>query len=163
MSATMNRVRLALAAGLLALGGCNSSPYALAPVAGLVTLDGKPLAGAAVEFQPSDPGNVNPGPGSSATTGEDGRYTLQVVGGKAGAVVGPHRVTVSKLAAAAPKRAARGLPEKGGAPAPDAGASEQDAPQLDLVPARYNRATTLKFDVPAGGSQSVDFALTSGK
>src|SRR6266550_3076047 len=84
---------------LLLVGGCSTStkPYQTAPVAGLVTLDGKPLAGAHVTFMPvSDAQSRNQsGPEASGDTADDGRYSLQTVFGDVGASVGKNRVMIT--------------------------------------------------------------------
>src|SRR5262245_48265312 len=80
---------------LLPCLGCGGVKYA--PVSGKVTMDGQPLSNAHVNFQPIAEGTMNPGPGSHGKTDENGNYTLEVVGGGQGAVVGKHRVTVSLL------------------------------------------------------------------
>lgn len=72
-------------------GGCNPSTRPpLGRVQGKVTLDGKPLAGAAVAFLPDGPGRE-----STAFTDEDGDYTLIYIRDIEGASVGWHRVRVS--------------------------------------------------------------------
>lgn len=87
----------AIACGSLA--GCGN-PYQIAPVRGRVTCQGKPAAGATIEFRPVDaPGETsrpqgNPGQPSMAVLGSDGTFTLALVGGPPGegAVTGRHRV-----------------------------------------------------------------------
>ena len=74
---------------ILAIVGC-SSGITLLPVSGQVTLDDKPVAGAAVLFQP-----VAGGPAASGVTDADGNYTLETANRK-GAVPGEHKVTVTK-------------------------------------------------------------------
>jgi hypothetical protein len=123
--------------------GCRSGPFDTAPVSGRVTLNGKPLAGAAVMFQPVAKGNHNPGPGSTGLTDEDGRYTLTVVGtGSKGAVVGMHKVRITMF-------------QK------DDSADDQPKP-VEQLPARYRQKdTVLECDVPADGTTSADFVLTA--
>lgn len=110
----------------------------VAPVSGLVTLDGEPLAGASVAFQPI---GANPGSGSYGRTDSEGRFSLQLVNpDEPGAVVGRHRVSIT-------------LSE---------GESSSDAgPVVEKVPARYNRNSELEVEVPAGGADSVRFDLRS--
>ena len=73
---------------VLAALGCGSD-YRLAPVSGRVTLNGKPLAGAHVHFQPiGSRAQPSPGPGSHGVTDAEGRFTLQVDARQPGAVVG---------------------------------------------------------------------------
>ena len=57
-------------------------------------MDGKPLPNVAVLFQPNRDGKMNTGAGSSGRTNDKGSYTLTVVGGGTGAVLGPHRVEI---------------------------------------------------------------------
>lgn len=84
----------ALAAALAA--GCGSGDetdyYALTPVGGTVTLDGKPLDGAKVIFTPQ--GNVPDTPGSDVT-GKEGNYKV-MYRGRSGVAKGKYSVLVSK-------------------------------------------------------------------
>jgi len=137
------------AGGLAVLAlGCGSSGPAYAPVSGVVKLDGKPLANAAVNFQPkSTPGNANPGPGSQARTDDQGRFTLKVVGSdRDGAIVGKHRVEISAYA------------KKADADSDRPGAN---AVAKNKVPPQYNDKTTLEFEVPAAGTTEANFDLKS--
>lgn len=132
-----------MALALVACAGCNPSPFKLAPVSGVVSLDGQPLAGGIVNFQPIVVGNgVIAGPGSTARTGSDGRYTLSTIRGEPGAVAGKHRVKIYSFNAETAKRAGSGA-----------------APERERVPPRYNYDTTLTFDVPAAGTDKADFSL----
>jgi hypothetical protein len=95
---TTRNVRLS--AGLLALsfltgGGCSSGPK-LTEVEGTVTLNGKPLNNAQVQFLP-DPEQGTSGPRSTGTTDEQGRFKLVSDDQRSGAVVGNHRVLVVDL------------------------------------------------------------------
>jgi hypothetical protein len=116
-----------------------------APVAGVVRLDGKPLAGAHVNFQPIGSRDRPPGPGSYGKTDAQGRYALRLVSpDQPGAVVGEHRVSISL----------RGGEE----------AMRSDAGVIlvkDRVPQCYNTDTRLRFEVPPRGSGSADFDLWS--
>jgi hypothetical protein len=130
---------------LLALlaAGCGEK-FPLAPVAGTVTLDGRPLAGARVGFEPVRAGaDPEAGPGSYATTGADGRFTLTALTGRKGAVVGRHRVWVRTM------RAKAGA---GGGLAVSA---------RERLPKRYNDETELEFVVPPGGTEAALFELKS--
>jgi hypothetical protein len=127
----------------VACTGCNRSPFDRVPVSGVVTLDGQPLAGGIVNFQPIVVGNgVNGGPGSTARTGPDGRYTLATIRGEPGAVVGKHRVKIYSFNAETAKRTGNG-----------------GAPERERVPPRYNYHSTLTFDVPVAGTDKADFSL----
>lgn len=81
---------------LLLFVGCGGE-YAVAPVSGTVTFEGNPLAGASVTTQPISVGGNNPGPGSFATTDEQGRFELELVKpAMKGAIIGDHRVMISQ-------------------------------------------------------------------
>ena len=71
--------------------GCGGASFV--PVTGTVTLDGKPLAGAAVNFTPATAGQ---GQVAQGQTDESGKFTLSSVGGL-GAVPGSYKIGVSKL------------------------------------------------------------------
>ncbi len=129
---------------LIPLGGCGTKGFA--PVSGTVTLDGKPLANASVNFQPVD--SAKSGLGSSSKTDANGRYRLRVVmDDKAGAVVGKHRVSISTW--------------KEEDPSYDPPPGKLPPKAKDPIPAKYNAKTELAFEVPPGGSDQADFALTS--
>lgn len=129
----------------IAAGGCSGRPYAIAPVAGVVMLDGQPLEGALVNTQPIAQGSsIAPGPGSFGRTDADGRYALELVTvAEAGAVVGTHRVTIR-------------IPQK---------LSKSDRP--DSYDRSHNQLPTeardgsLRLAVPAEGISDADFSLTS--
>ena len=122
---------------LLVLAGCGGDSK-VAPVSGRVTLKSKPVANAAVLFQPmATETNNDPGPGSSGVTDEDGRYTLTVVGKDIkGAVLGVHRVKITPF-------------EK------DDSADDRPKKAKPKLPVKY-----LEFEVRPGGSESADFDLT---
>jgi hypothetical protein len=137
--------RIVLAAGVV--GGCNRSEFPLAPVSGHVTLDGRPLAGGGVTFQPiAKPGTSSAGRGSAAFCDEAGRYTLETIDGEPGAVVGEHRVRIygpRKKIASADDRSSGGSKE--------------------VVPSKYNFDTKLQFTVTPEGSNNADFELKTSE
>lgn len=141
---------LPLAGFLLALAaaGCGKAKPATAPVTGRVLLDGKPVAGAAVMLEP-----VGGGVPARGSTGGDGSFTLSTFGRDDGALVGRHRVSVSKFVVEGVAANELGLEA---APAP-AGLQPKAA-----LPARYADAKTsgLEATVEAGGTK-VEFALES--
>jgi len=128
----------------VAAGGCSTSK--IAPVSGRVTLDGKPLAGVHVGFQPiAKPGDMNPGSGSYAITDQAGNYTLLLVHGEQpGAMIGQHRVEIT----AKSEYAANIDPVR-------------RPPPKVFIPARYNQDSDLTCEVPAGGSAAANFDLKS--
>ena len=84
------------AAGLVLvfLAGCGGP--VMAPVKGRVTCNGKPVAEAAVTFNPAARSEEDKEPGKPATgfTDADGNYVLSTFKNYDGALVGKHRVTV---------------------------------------------------------------------
>ena len=86
MTARPNRWRSLWAPILLATvaSGCGeSTAYKLAPVSGVVTLDGAPVPYTKVIFQPqATGGNINVGPASVATCDETGRFELKTIRGE---------------------------------------------------------------------------------
>jgi hypothetical protein len=133
---------IALAAGLAA--GCGGPK--VVPVSGRVTLNGKPLPNASVEFLPIVDGVTVVAPGSAGQTDADGAYTLYVVGtGQPGAVVGCHPVTIYVRDGTQPAKSGPLPPRE----------------QKQVVPPRYGSGQALSFEVPPEGSAQADFALTS--
>lgn len=137
---------LAAVIGLAGFGcvvGCAKKPYTLAVVSGRVTLDGAPLAGGVVSFQPKATGAAAAGPGSTGRIGTDGRYHLASIDGAPGAVVGTHLVRIySRSPESAPK-------------------GDTDSPgSRERVPARYNYASELTFTVEQAGTATADFELS---
>jgi len=81
--------RTIVVAFLLLIAGCEKSGAQIAPVHGRVTLDGQPLAGADIQFQPVDSQRS-----STGRTGAEGQYQLMYKRGQPGAIVGQHRVRI---------------------------------------------------------------------
>lgn len=80
---------LVLLTGLVSGCGTSSTPE-LAPVRGTVTLDGQPLAGATVIFEPTDGGRSSHG-----QTDAEGKYRLNYIRDIQGAKVGSHYVSIT--------------------------------------------------------------------
>ena len=125
---------------MFAIAGCGGKAYRSAPVAGVVTLNGKPLAEATVIFQPAASGN--PGPPSTATTDEEGRFTLTFSDQKPGAVVGKHKVVVST----------RQFHAK------DENSDREEEVVKEQVPDAY-RESPFEFEVPASGTNDAEIKL----
>jgi hypothetical protein len=131
---TLARVpRLALLAALLS--GCGGSGPEVAPVSGRVTLDGAPLAGARIKFQPEASG----GSPSYGAADQEGNYVLGYKRGQPGALIGWHTVQI----------------ERG------AGGDPGNKSKLPPLPARYNSASELREEVKAGEDNVIEFDLTS--
>ena len=149
VSARYGRLRFAAGLGILiavGLVGCGAGGPAVVPVSGTVTLDGKPLAGANVSFQPTGDGKTDkPGVGSAAVTDAAGKFTLKTAEAalRPGAVVGKHVVRIS------------------GAQSQRAANDDSARPtNQDPVPPHY-RDGSLTFQVPPAGTDKADFALQS--
>jgi len=69
--------------------GCGPSRPALLPAEGVVTLDGKPLANAALIFQPKAGGRP-----ASGRTDASGRFSMGTFASKDGVLPGEHTVTI---------------------------------------------------------------------
>ena len=119
---------------LLVASGCDKGPE-LAPVTGVVLLDGKPLPNATIEFQPDD------GSPSFATTGEDGSYELMFTRDRKGAMPGKHRISIRTEGNVV-----------------DADGSERKV--REMLPAKYHDKTELVRDITAG-ENIIEFRLES--
>lgn len=128
-------VHAAFGFALLAVGIClvGCSGDSMAPVKGVVTLNGKPVAGLEVNFEPiGDPADRTTAIGY---TQQDGSYSLAYPGFKKGAPVGDYIVRIA------------------------GGESLDDGTKL-RVPPQYNTESTLKETVVAGENE-FNFELTS--
>lgn len=147
MMATSNSSRsLVIVLGCCALivTGCESKTYSLVDVSGIVTLDGKPVPGAVVNFQPQAGESRSPGPGSTGRCDIDGRFELKTIRDEPGAVMGVHTVRIYSYSPESP-------------PTTDGGTESHK----EIIPDRYNYASTLTYEVPAEGTTTADFALTT--
>ena len=124
--------------------GCRDE-YPAAPVSGVVTLDGKPLTGAKIGFEPiRDGGSTLVGPGAYGKTNGEGRYELKTLLGDDGATIGRNRVWIRTYRA--------GGSEEGGFSPPA---------RKEEVPLRYNERSELVFEVPPKGAEDADFELVT--
>ena len=124
--------------------GCGGGEFSVAPVSGVVTLDGEPLAGAHVSFEPVSAREDNrAGPGSFGTTDSVGRYQLETLDERNGAVVGNHRITIRTFHA-----------ERGNN-------GEMVITQKEILPDRYHASSELTMEVPRGGTDQANFQLES--
>ena len=110
------------------VSGCGDGGPVVAPVTGFILIDDLPLTDATVTFRPES------GRSSSGTTNEKGEFKLQYNAELAGALVGPHKVIVSRGNAEL-----MGMSESQQDSA--AGAAEAS------LPARCNSATELTAEV----------------
>ena len=115
----------------LVFPGCGQPGYEVAPVSGRVTLDGQPMPGVHVSFQPQAgrDNQLNPGPGSVGVTDAEGRFTLRLSDpDRPGAVVAAHTVRMTMV-----REAAADLPDVGG--------------PIDTTLPPQTRDGTLRFEV----------------
>lgn len=123
-------------------GGCGDR--GLVDVRGDVTLDGEPLAGGLIVFEPVD--------GSGATAGgqiQDGKYELT-----GEAAVGPGK-TIVRITGVFKT----GRQIEVGPPAPP-GTMADEVQRID-IPAKYNQSSTLRCEVVSGTTNQHDFELRS--
>lgn len=137
-----------LAAGVvvtcLLAAACGGGGHPLAPVSGRVMLDGEPLAGAKIGFEPMREGKeLDAGQGAYATTDESGSFTLTALDGTKGAVVGKHRVWIRTLQAREDET------------------GKFIVEREELLPERYHDRTELTFTVEPSGSNRANFDLKS--
>lgn len=117
--------------------GCNSANLPdIGTVSGIVTLDGKPVKDAVVQFQPSG------GRPSRSKTNVEGYYELGYVGDVYGAVLGSHKVTIST----------QWMDEDR--------ATHKIVSHPETLPAKYNSNSKLTSTVEAGHND-INFELTS--
>jgi hypothetical protein len=132
-----------VAAALLLGAGCGGrGPF---PVNGVVTLDGQPVVGAEVRF---DPATADLLPAFAMTT-EGGAFSLALAGGQ-GALRGDYRVVVVKVEGPPVPM----LPPPGMGPERFRKYREEvSARRKNVIPARYGRAETtpLRCQVPTSG------------
>lgn len=131
-------VLISLAVVVALPSGCRRSKpnVPFGTVTGVITFDGKPLAQAAVMFEPEN------GRPSYGTTDGEGKYMLLYRGKPWGAIAGRHTVRITT----------EGLLED----------SPESVPKVikERLPKRYHSESTLTADV-VPGKNVIDFALTS--
>jgi hypothetical protein len=82
----------AVIAATLVLAACAASGPELAGVRGTVKMDGKPVPGAQLTFEPEGPGRA-----ASGLANEQGEYVMEYTPESEGALVGPVLVRISTL------------------------------------------------------------------
>jgi hypothetical protein len=120
--------------------GCGPSRPALLPAEGVVTLDGKPLANAALVFQPKAGGRP-----ASARTDASGRFRMGTYTPQDGVLPGEHAVTITAIESIGPPPAPGSQPEF-----------------RWVTPKRYSRADASGLSATvAAGSKTFTFDLSS--
>jgi hypothetical protein len=138
------RPAVAILLPALAIGGCSADPSApldtfpRVAVSGTVTLSGTPLPQGMIQF---DPAQGTTGPTAAAEI-SGGKFAIER---SQGPVPGKYKIMIFSRA-----------PVKIGE-----GEAPGGTPKLkpETIPARYNTKSTLESEVPAGGSDSLEFAL----
>jgi hypothetical protein len=154
---------------LVALCGCGKGKTV--KVSGVVTLDGKPVGGAMVEFIPVDP---EKGKVASGITGSDGEFRLTTKNPNDGAIPGEYKVVITLDPRTEAPEGMGKYP--GGGMSPDQmtkafqgivdkqrkeGGGGQPKKKATTIPAMYGdvKTTTLKATVPTDGK--IELALRS--
>ena len=134
---------------LVGVVGCGG---AVVPVKGTIKLDGKPLAGASVQFVAQDPG----GRDATGSTDAEGVFRLSSYRAADGALPGKYKVVV-QLPLTSQGGAAAATPTE----AQQGGTGTSGSKGLAILPARYSQPdqTTLEQVVPPAGE--VVFELQS--
>jgi len=147
------------------LVGCKEGG-SLAPVSGVVTLDGKPLPGIRVTFYPEPAeGNSSPGPYSTAVTDGEGNFSLVDRYGNAGAMVWRHKVEFEwdEMDEAALSDAMEGADGGGEADRAAVAAAKAQMKKFTKIPKKYEGGGASQFvvDVPSGGLKAYAIEMTS--
>jgi hypothetical protein len=140
---------LALAVAVVGCGGGEGTHVELAPVTGVVTLDGKAVDGATIIFSPK--GNA---PLSTAITDLQGKFTMKTGSGRPGAAVGDHAVGVALSMTAGgsgPPPSSDGLAP----PLPSELSGSQAAAQQKYVPPRTVWVVPEKYSKPESSGLTV--------
>ncbi|MCC9604684.1 carboxypeptidase-like regulatory domain-containing protein [Blastopirellula sp. JC732] len=132
---------LALAIMTAAFVGCGNDLPPVGEVYGTVKLNGEPVEGCQVMFEP-----IAGGRSSSAMTDADGRYTLRYNGDADGALLGKHKVRLIT---------ARGTRRDDNGRIVDPGVKEK-------LPKEYNSETTQVVEVTSGDNP-IDFEVAVSK
>ncbi len=150
------------ACACLVLSGCGGTSLGTVPVQGTVTIDGNPVEGVTIVFNPDDAG----GRAASGRTDASGNYTLTTEINGDGALPGGYKITVSKVEVEEDDT----LPEQ--VDPNDEGSMDAIYGQLDtskeqksknLVAKKFGNATTsgLAATVAEEGENKFDFEVTS--
>jgi hypothetical protein len=154
---------------ILGISGCSggaSDAPSVAKVTGTVMVDGKPQGGLTVEFHP-DSASGTKGPMSTGLTADDGSFILSTSTGRAGAVIGNHKVLVKcpwSLTGRAGDGPAPVTADGFGSDASGKAPTAPPAPKSDCtVNIKYEDAgtTPLKAVVPAEGVSDLLLQATS--
>jgi hypothetical protein len=129
--------------------GCGYRRPGLAQVTGVVTLDGEPVGGASVSLTP-----VAGGRQANGGTNEKGIFFLSSYASRDGAILGKHRVSVTKMVPtpAAEKR----LRQRQEQTTTAEGQEETALPPIDLQPSDYRNLLPARYADPATSGLEVE-------
>lgn len=147
------------------LAGCSDKDYALAPVSGTITYDGKPVDKLRVSFSPEPVGdNFSVGPYSKGVTNAEGKFSLKTRYDDDGAVLGKHKLSFqySDISETAMADLRAGLND-----AKDSGSKEEvekSKKKIAELKAKLKGRPLLKacetvIDVPASGHEDLKLDL----
>lgn len=150
----------------VSISGCNQSDRpTIVRASGKVTLNGTPVAGASVSFQP-----VSGGRPCGGVTNADGVYEITSYEENDGAAVGEYRVAIIKISGEGAQKPSEAAPAEDPSLALSdiADPTETDTPAKQpettyLVPQKYSDPANsgLTANVPASGSDELNFELSS--
>lgn len=151
----------------LSLVGCGGSDNTIVAVGGIVTLNGNPVSGIEVTFEPLPIKDVmDVGPFSTGVTDADGQYTLETRYGDPGAVVGAHRVYFETVGfdPESADEARSDLQEAKQSGDQDAVEKAQAALKSSKsgtkIPSEFGEEkSTVEYTVSSGGSKTANFDL----
>ena len=152
-----------VAAFSVSVSGCSDRPD-LAPAGGKVTLDGQPMPGAVVTFQPVAGGRLG-----TAETDADGVYQITTFGPDVdGAIVGEHFVGVVRVGGPGASKPAAAQPVDANSLSnlgvtTDEESKRQESEIQYIVPKTYMAPSQsgLKVTVTSGGSDQLNLELKS--
>jgi hypothetical protein len=151
---------IACLAGLLVLGCSNR--YKPVPVSGVVTLEGKPVEGATVQFY--SVGDEREGRQAFGSTDKDGKFRLSTMGNDDGALPGDYKVVIARWVPADPGVKIPDFPNT-----PEGKAQRDDfeykifgetKPRMkNLLPAKYSNPSETPLRVTVKGETTEKFDL----
>jgi hypothetical protein len=139
---------LVVSAGFLGCGG-GGDDLPRQPISGKVTLAGQPLAQGRIQFEPASPEAKVPVGGEI----KDGAFSIPR---DQGPTPGDYKVMITSSGVVAP---AAGPPPGAEPPKGSKTQMPKIGPLPELIPKKYNSATTLTAKVESGKANSFDFPL----
>ena len=149
---------------LISLCGCGAdNPYGAVAVKGTVTVDGKPMDGITISFNPVSGDGMNAG----GMTDKQGKFVLTTGGAPfgTGAVPGEYNVTFAKVSNSGSEQPQQSVDEYNAQIA--AGGRRSSGPMsrvIHHIPEKYSKSTTSDIKpvlVELKGKNTFDFELTT--